>query len=71
MTDEEREAIKRLKYKEYCLRMLPYQKKKKSEQSLAYYYRNAEKISIKRKEARKQNESHDRRRKGKATEIRP
>jgi hypothetical protein len=60
MSEEEKKAIKRLKYKEYCLRISPYQKKKKSEQSLAYYYRNAEKISIKRKEARKQNKSHDR-----------
>jgi hypothetical protein len=59
MSDEEKKAIKRLKYKEYCLRISPYQKKKKSEQSLAYYYRNAEKISIKRKEARKQKESHE------------
>lgn len=59
MTDEEKKAIKRLKYKEYYLRISPYQKKKKSEQSLAYYYRNAEKISIKRKEARKQKESHE------------
>jgi hypothetical protein len=56
--DKRREAT-RLRNKDNYWKLTDEERQIRKDKSLAYYYRNAEKISIKRKEARKQKESHE------------